>query len=107
MPRVTFDLPDDLHRELSAAVRKHKVNLGIAAVQALRLWLKTPPESIARMSGLSAGLSTSADRKRLEKYAELLRVGKSDVKALAGRRIGRLLAFAQEDDLTIKRGPPR
>lgn len=87
-------------------MRKYKVNLGIAAVQALQLWLKTPPETIARMSGLSAGLSTTADRKQLEKYAELLRVGKKDVKSLAARRIARLLAFAHEDN-PIKRKSPR
>lgn len=97
MPRITLDLPEDLHRELSASVRKHKLNLGIAAVQAFQLWLKTPPEKIAQTSGLMAGLSSSADRKKLEKYAELLRIAQEDVKKVAGRRVASLLAFAHED----------
>ncbi len=96
MPRTTFEIPEELHRELSTAVRKHKITIGIATAQALRLWLKQSPETIAQMVGVTAGLS-SADRKRVERFVELLNIGEEDIKAAASRRIARFLAVARDE----------
>jgi hypothetical protein len=45
MGKTTFVLPDDLHNEISAAVRKRGVNINIAVNQAVNMWPNLPPSS--------------------------------------------------------------
>ena len=99
MGKTTFVLPDDLHNEISAAVRKRGVNINIAVNQAVNMWLGASEEQIAKMSGPMAKLNTR-ERKKVEKYIELIRTGNDDLIALACRRIGQFLAIANEEALS-------
>ena len=96
MSRTTFDLPDELHNELSAAVRRQGITIGIAVNQAIRLWLDASDRDITRLAGPMVGLS-SRDRKKAERYIELLHSGSEDIKTLASRRINQFLAIARDE----------
>ena len=96
MSRTTFDLPEELHNKLSAAVRIQGITMGIAVTQAIRLWLDASDRDRTRLAGPMVGLN-SRDRKKAERYIELLRAANEDIKTLASRRINQFLAIARDE----------
>ena len=96
MGRTTFDLPDQLHNELSAAVRERGITIGIAINQAVQLWLDASETKLSGLSGPMVGLN-SRNRKKVERYIELLQIAKEDIRSAASRRVDQFLVIARDE----------
>ena len=96
MGRTTFDLPEQLHNELSAAVRERGITIGIAINQAVQLWLDASETKLSGLSGPMVGLN-SRNRKKVERYIELLQIAKEDIRSAASRRVDQFLVIARDE----------